>query len=51
MNFKNYDYKNPHSSFLSTDDSSFEKIKKEILSKKFSKKTKYEKWVIPKTKS
>jgi hypothetical protein len=50
MNFKNYNYKDPHLPFLSTDDTSFKMIKKEILSKKFSKKTKYEKWVMPKTK-
>lgn len=43
MKFKNYDYKNPTSPFISSDDQSFEILKRSILSKKFKKKTKYEK--------
>lgn len=44
MNFKNYNPKTGTSPFLSTDDNSFEKARKSILSKKFKKKTKYEKY-------
>lgn len=44
MNFKNYDYKNPTSPFLSSDDTSFEILKRSVLNKKFKKKTKYEKY-------
>jgi len=43
MNFKNYDYKNITSPFISSDDSSFEILRRSILSKLFKKKTKYEK--------
>lgn len=43
MKFKNYDYKNPTSPFLSSDDTSFEIVRRGILSKLFKKKSKYEK--------
>jgi hypothetical protein len=43
MKFKNYDYKNPVSPFLSSDDGSFEIVRRGLLSKLFKTKSKYEK--------
>lgn len=43
MNFKSYDYKKKKSPFLSTDDKSFEDVKKNVLDKLFPSPSKYEK--------
>ena len=43
MGFKDYDYRNPTSAFISSDDSSFDMIKNNLLSDMFSVKSKNEK--------
>ena len=43
MKFKDYDYKNPTSPFLSSDDTSFEMLRNDLLSHMFRDKSKYEK--------
>jgi hypothetical protein len=44
MNFKNHDMKKSTSPFLSSDDKSFDTVKKEKLIKLFKDKTDLEKW-------
>ena len=44
MNFKNHDMKKSRSPFLSSDDKSFDSVKKEKLEKLFKDKTDLEKW-------
>ncbi len=44
MNFKTYDYSSAELPFLSSDDTSFILLKDDVLSKRFSSKTSYEKY-------